>query len=167
MRNWFRNLHEAFHCPAPRRTPGPRLLVEGLEDRCVPAAVTSGYLQTNLVSDIPGLARTTDPNLVNPWGIASSSSSPFWISDNGTGVATLYNGEGQPFPAGAPLVVTIPPPAGSSATAAPTGDVFNTSSGFVVSAGGQAGAARFLFATEDGTIAGWNPTVNPTRAILA
>ena len=54
----------------------------------------ASYRQTNLVSDISGLAATTDPNLVNPWGISHSTTSPFWISDNGTGVSTLYNGAG-------------------------------------------------------------------------
>jgi uncharacterized protein (TIGR03118 family) len=134
----------------------------------VPAAAqaTPAFVhQTNLVSDIPGLAATTDPNLVNPWGIASSPTSPFWIADNGTGVSTLYNGAGQPIP----LVVTIPPPAGSppGATAAPTGTVFNPTSDFVVLQGMASGPSRFLFATEDGTISGWNPTVDLTHAILA
>jgi len=78
------------------------------------------YKQVNLVSDIEGLAAVTDPNLVNPWGVAFSSTSPFWVSDNGTGVSTLYNGEGTPVP----LIVTIPPPSGSTGTSTPTGTVF-------------------------------------------
>ena len=57
-------------------------------------AAAAGYSQTNLVSDIPGMAKFTDPNLVNPWGISHSPTSPFWVSDNGTGLATLYNGAG-------------------------------------------------------------------------
>src|SRR5436309_9889838 len=81
----------------------------------------SFYQQTNLVSDLPGLAAHTDLNLVNPWGMSRSDTSPFWVSDNGTGVTTLYNGNtGQSLP----LVVTIPPPAGST----PTGQVFNSTS---------------------------------------
>src|SRR5712691_1044563 len=71
------------------------------------------YKQHNLVSDGFVPADHVDSNLVNPWGIASSSMSPFWVSDNGTGVSTLYNGAGQPFPVASPLVVTIPP-AGSA-----------------------------------------------------
>src|SRR5713101_804768 len=67
------------------------------------------YQQTNLVSDIAGVALFKDPNLVNPWGLSHSPTSPWWISDNGTGVATLYKGNGVAVP----LVVTIPPPAGS------------------------------------------------------
>ena len=126
------------------------------------------YQQTNLVSDLPGVARVTDPNLVNSWGIVHGPTTPFWIADNGTGVSTLYDGAGNPFPVGSPLVVTIPPPKGSPAgtTAAPTGIVFNPTSGFVVSEGNASGAALFLFATEDGTISGWNRNVDPTHAIL-
>lgn len=132
------------------------------------AQTLAPYKQTNLVSDIPGLAAITDSHLVNPWGIAASDTSPFWVADNGTGLATLYNGAGQPFPIGSPLVVTIPPPKGSSATtvAAPSGAVFNGTTDFVVSQGSLSGSAQFLFATEDGTISGWNSNVNRTAAIL-
>ncbi len=120
----------------------------------IPASVraaATGYVQVNLVSDIPLVAAHTDSNLVNPWGMASSSASPIWVSDNGTGLATLYNGAGI----AASLVVTIPPPAGGNPPSAPTGVVFNSTSDFA--------AARFLFATEDGTISGWSAG---TTAIL-
>ena len=117
------------------------------------------YLQTNLVSDIPGLALATDPNLQNPWGIASSATSPLWVADNRTGVATLYNGDGV---ANA-LVVTVAPTFGGAAPATPTGQVFNGTSSFEVSPGIP---ARFIFATEDGTISGWNPSASATQAIL-
>ena len=120
------------------------------------------YKQVNLVSDIAGLAAVTDPNLVNPWGVAFSPTSPFWVSDNGTGVATLYNGEGTPIP----LIVTIPPPSGSTDTSTPTGTVFNGPAGFVVSKDGTSGPAFFIFDTEDGTISGWNPTVDLHNAVL-
>ena len=112
------------------------------------------YQQTNLVSDISGLAAVTDANLKNPWGIASSPTSPFWVSNNATGVATLYNSSGTPQS----LVVTIPP-----SSSRPTGQVFNGSSNFLLTPGNP---ARFLFATENGTISGWNPGANPTIAIL-
>src|SRR5262245_14498489 len=102
------------------------------------------YIQPNLVSDIPGLAATTDPHLVNPWGLAASGSSPWWVADNGTGVSTLYNGSGGIVP----LVVTIPPPVGGTPPSKPTGVVFNSTSSF--------GGARFIFVTEDGTIAAWS-----------
>ncbi len=130
------------------------------------------YQQTNLQSDILGVARFTDPNLVNPWGLSHSPTGPWWVSDNAAGVATLYKGNGRAFPVGAPLVVTIPPPAPPTTvtTAAPTGNVFNNTNDFVVSANGKSGASVFIFATEDGTISGWNPNVpnaNSTNAILA
>jgi uncharacterized protein (TIGR03118 family) len=110
------------------------------------------YQQDNLVSDIPGLAAFTDLYLVNPWGIASSSTSPFWISDNHRGVSTLYNGAGQPFPVGSPLVVTIP---GGS----PTGVVFNTNSSAF-------NGDVFLFVSEDGTISGWRGALGTTAETL-
>ena len=128
-----------------------------------PAGAVPTYQVHKLVSDILGFADNYDPNLTNPWGISFSATSPFWISDNRTGVATLYNGSGQPFPVGSPLVVTVPPPAGGSAPSAPTGQVYNGGSGFEVAPGLP---ARFIFATEDGTISGWNPTANPTNALL-
>jgi uncharacterized protein (TIGR03118 family) len=123
------------------------------------------YTRTNLVSDIAGVARFTDPNLVNPWGLAFGPTSPFWVADNGTGLSTLYRGDGKSFPLGSPLVVTIPPPAGGT-SASPTGLVFNGTSSFVVSANGKSGAAIFIFATEDGTISGWSPAVDFQNAIL-
>jgi uncharacterized protein (TIGR03118 family) len=126
------------------------------------------YQQTNLVSDLPNIAKFQDPNLVNPWGLSHGPTTPWWVSDNGTGVATLYNGGGQAFPVGSPLVVTIPPPKDSPAgtTAAPTGNVFNGTSGFVVTEGMVSGPSLFIFATEDGTISGWNRNVDVTHAIL-
>src|SRR5262252_3959033 len=91
------------------------------------------YRRVNLVSDIAGVARYTDPNLVNPWGLAFSATSPFWVADNGSGVSTLYNGQGQAFPVGSPLVVTIPTPTGLP-SGTPTGLVFNGTDDFMVSA---------------------------------
>jgi uncharacterized protein (TIGR03118 family) len=127
------------------------------------------YVQTNLVSDIPGLAAHTDPNLKNPWGTSVGPGSPIWVSDNHAGVATLYDGAGNANP----RVVAIPAPssAGDGAVGAPTGQAFNTfdpaSSDFVISEHGKSGPAFFLFATEDGTIAGWNPNVDPSHAVIA
>jgi uncharacterized protein (TIGR03118 family) len=115
------------------------------------------YKQTNLVSDMPGVAAVTDPNLVNAWGMSRSSGSPWWISDNGPGLATLYNGAG----AIQSLVVTIPPGDTSSPGGTPTGQVFNGTTDFQLTPGNP---ARFIFVTEDGTISGWNPAVNPTVA---
>src|SRR4051794_27575818 len=92
------------------------------------------YQQTNLVSNVPGLATFTDPDLVNAWGVSHSVTSPRWVSDNGTGKATLYNAAGVKQG----LVVTIPPAPGPNAapTGTPTGQVFNSSNtDFAVSAG--------------------------------
>ncbi len=113
-------------------------------------AAAAGYVQTNLVSDRPGVAQNTDPNLVNPWGMSYAPTGPFWVSDNATGVATAYNGVGQPILSmGSPLVVTIPPPSGSplGTVSAPTGQVFNGTADFA--------GSHFIFATEDGTISAW------------
>jgi uncharacterized protein (TIGR03118 family) len=125
------------------------------------------YVQTNLVSDLPNIAKFQDKNLVNSWGLVHGPNTPWWVADNGTGLATTYNGGGQPLS----RIVTIPPPAGVT-TAAPTGIVFNNVNStnpddFVVSENGNHGASVFMFATEDGTISGWNPNVDATHAILA
>ncbi len=143
------------------RAFGLALLV-GLVAVLIPAPVWSAYVQTNLVSDIPGLALTTDPNLQNAWGISHGPSSPFWISDNRTGVSTVYNGSGQPFPLATPLVVTIPPASGGTPPSAPTGQVFNGGSSFELV---PSRPASFIFASEDGTISGWNFNVSPTQVI--
>lgn len=130
------------------------------------------YHQTNLVSDVPGLAAHTDPNLRNAWGTSTGPGLPIWVSDNATGVSTLYDGQGntEPGPASGQLVVHIPAPpsAGPDAVGAPDGTVFNpTPDGFVVTENGVSAPAKFLFATEDGTIAGWAPGVDATHAVLA
>ena len=125
------------------------------------APVAAQYEQVNLVSDIPGRAANTDPQLLNPWGVVNPPGGPLWVSDNNAGVSTLYQGNGTKQS----LVVIIPPPAGSTGSATPTGVVWNTR-GFVVSKGANSGVAAFIFDTEDGTISGWNPTVDPTHAIL-
>ena len=101
------------------------------------------YFQTNLSSDISGLAANTDPNLKNPWGMSFGPTTPFWVSDQGVDKTTLYNGAGV----AQALVVSMPAGPG------PTGQVFNSSSSFLLPTGGK---ALFLFATLDGTITGWN-----------
>ncbi|VVB91743.1 Plastocyanin [uncultured archaeon] len=126
-------------------------------------SIAENYRQTDLVSDVPGLAKVTDPNLVNSWGIAHPPTGPWWVADNGMGVATLYNGMGQPFPPGNPLIVNIPPPEGGTGPSAPTGIVFNEGSDFAVTPGNP---AAFIFVTEDGTISAWNRTVDPNNATL-
>jgi len=86
---------------------------------------TDVYLQHNLTSDLHAHAQHTDPNLVNAWGVSFAPTGPFWISDNHTGLVTVYNGKGQPFPIDNPLVVTIPLPANGAPPSAPTGQVFH------------------------------------------
>jgi uncharacterized protein (TIGR03118 family) len=122
------------------------------------AAAAPLYLQHNLVADISGVADHTEPNLVNPWGMSSGPASPFWISDNRTGVSTLYNGSGQQ----SVLVVSIPPAAGGTPPSAPTGQVFNGTTDFAVGSGTP---ALFIFATENGTISGWNSGTNAFLAV--
>ena len=129
----------------------------------------TSFAQTNLVSDgfvVP--AVTIDPNLINPWGLTHSATSPFWVSDNGAGVTTVYNGDGTLVKVGGFPAITIATPSGQTSPASPTGDVFNTAgTGFNISSGGVTGSSVFIFATEDGTISGWNPNVNSGSSILA
>ncbi len=126
-------------------------------------AIADRYRQTNLVSDVSGLAQITDPNLVNSWGIVHPPMGPWWVADNGMGVSTLYNGTGIPFPIGNPLIVIIPPPQDGSGPSTPTGIVFNGGPDFEVIPGKP---AAFIFVTEDGTISAWNRTVDPNNATL-
>jgi uncharacterized protein (TIGR03118 family) len=109
---------------------------------------------TNLTSDIPDVGTFTDANLVNPWGLIASPAGPWWVSDNGTGLSTLYDGTGKPQA----LVVTVP--SGSSGTGTPTGIVFNSTSDFKI----NGSTALFIYATEDGTISGWS---SGTSAVIA
>jgi len=151
--------------PVPRRLGRVRgALVLGLVAGLVALALAApavaaqpgnAYRQTNLVSDLPGMAQLTDPDLVNPWGMAAGPTSPVWVANNGTGKATLYPGFVNDSPIQkAGLVVNIP-------GGAPTGQVFNPTPGFVVQSGTASGPARFLFDSEAGLVTGWNPGVPP------
>src|SRR5437879_8451799 len=93
--------------------------------RSATAAVTPTFTETNLVSDVPGMAKTTDPNLVNPWGMALGLNSGIWVSDNGTGKATTYDGTGKPIATASAQIVTIPSPKNSAAASSPTGVTTN------------------------------------------
>ena len=113
------------------------------------------YQQVNLVSDQPGMAALTDPNLVNPWGMSQGPTTPVWASDNGADVSTLYSGAGVgQTPTIVPLVVAIP-------GGAPTGQAFNSTTGFVLSNGMP---AAFIFAGEDGALSAWNRTLSPNTS---
>jgi uncharacterized protein (TIGR03118 family) len=126
------------------------------------------FKQTNLVSDGFVPAAHIDHNLVNPWGVAFGPKGPFWVADNNAGVATFYNGAGKPLTILGRMAITIAPPHGQTGLTSPTGEVFNLAkSGFDISSGGKSGSSIFIFATEDGTISGWNPSVNAGRTVLA
>src|SRR4051794_11464 len=111
----------------------------------------NNYTQTNLTSNLPGLAAHQDANLVNPWGLVAGPTTPFWVADNGSGVSTLYDGTGTAVP----LVVNIPAPARATGNGAPTGIVFNSTSSF--------GGAHFIFDTENGTVASWSGGMNAVQ----
>ena len=125
------------------------------------AGAASARTQANLygvnalVSDSAATPATgADASLVNGWGLTAGPTTPWWAANNGTSTSTLYNG------AGAKQALTV------AVAGGPTGAVFNGSAtDFVVSQNGQSGAARFLFATESGTIAGWSPAVNANTAV--
>ena len=114
------------------------------------------YAQHNFVSDGAVSADHVDAALVNAWGLVASTTSPWWVADNGTDSSTLYNGN-----TGATIALRV------GVAGAPTGVVFNGGSSFVVTNGTASGPARFIFATEGGTILGWNPAVAVTRAVVA
>jgi uncharacterized protein (TIGR03118 family) len=127
------------------------------------SAFADSYSWTNFQSDIAGVAQHTDPNLVNAWGMAPSSTGVIWVSNNGTGTSTLYNQDGTVVP----LVVQIPPSASNTDGANPTGTVFNSTGSFPVTLNGTSATALFIFVGEDGSISGWNPTLDETHAIIA
>ncbi len=123
-----------------------------------PAAAEPLFNQFNLVTNdqTANPAQITDPNLVNAWGISFSPTSPFWVSDNGAGVATLYRVNPNTNATSiASLVVTIPP----AGTGTPTGQVFNANAGAF-------NDDPFLFVSEDGTISGWRPALGTTAETL-
>lgn len=121
------------------------------------------YLQHNLVADQAGLADYTDPNLVNPWGICTSATSPFWVSDGGTGLSTLYNSYGVPNANVKPAIPITAMPGSKNGT--PTGCVNNsTSTAFFVPNLTTGRTANFLFVTEEGSISGWSSGVDITRS---
>jgi uncharacterized protein (TIGR03118 family) len=121
-----------------------------------PAPAEVHFRQVNLVSDQPGVAALQDTNLVNAWGLASSASSPFWVSDNGMGVATLYSvtNDAADVEHVAKLGLTVTIPGDGSVS----GQVFNNTTGFHTNA--------FLFVSEDGTISGWRGSLGTAAEVL-
>lgn len=117
-------------------------------------ARSESYVQTNLVSSVSGLAAVTDPSLINPWGVSFSATSPFWVSDQGANLSTLYSGAGVKNTS---TIVTVPNP---------TGQVFTSASGFVEPGGGNL-TSTFTFATLGGGIYAWNPANGNTAQLAA
>jgi uncharacterized protein (TIGR03118 family) len=158
MRSWIQRLR-------PARSTRPvacRPRVECLEDRTTPS---TGFVESPLVSSVPGLAPNTDPKLINPWGFSETPAGQFRVAANGAGRGILFDAQGEKE--GADII--IPPPTGSpsGATSTPNGVVSNTTPDFVITVNGKSAPAALLFSTEDGTIAGWNPRLSQTRAVIA
>lgn len=124
----------------------------------------NAYLQHNLVSDQPGVADITDPNLVNPWGIYASAASPFWISDAGTGLSTVYSSatSGNGVFSIAAVKAIVPPSAKGANPSVATGGIANATGGFQI----QGKNVNFIFVTADGTVSGWGAAIDPTHAQL-
>src|ERR1700722_17751291 len=124
-------------------------------------APANAFLQHNLVSDLPNVADHQDTNLVNPWGNGFGQT-PFWIGDNGTGLSTLYDGTGTP---NAAVIVNIPGAGGVATGGKVTGVMFNAFSANTAAFALAAGRSpNFMFCTQDGVLAGWNPNVDSTHA---
>ncbi len=121
------------------------------------------YTQTNLVSSVAGQAVTTDPNLLNAWGVAFEPNGPFWVDSTGAGLSLLYDGTGAKVPAN----FVVPTPPGVTGPSSPTGIVWNATSGFAVP--GTSLKSAFIFSTLNGTISAWAPSLptNPLDAVLA
>jgi uncharacterized protein (TIGR03118 family) len=139
------------------------LLAGGVLSMLPVASFAQHYTQQNLVSDITqpnnpdGSAVTVDPNLKNPWGLARGAASPWWVNNEGTGTSTLYSGAG----AITPLVVTVPNAKDAKGPSGPTGIIFNGTADFNIA---PKNPASFIFATVNGTIAGWGPPATPVVA---
>src|SRR5712664_2182775 len=140
-----------FVACAEERSVAPSVTPPSFSSQGAPAAPAAFrfYQQHNLLSDLPGAADKVDPNLVNAWGLVSGPATPWWISDNGTGRSTLYSVGTATIPA-----VFVVPGAGAGQSA-PTGMVFNGGTSFVVTNSSGTSPARFIFASEDGTISGF------------
>jgi uncharacterized protein (TIGR03118 family) len=161
----------------------PRRLAVGALAVAVPAAVAAAltvpsgpalasgpgneFHQTNLISDLSTVgAQIVDKDALNPWGLAFSATSPLWVSDNNSGLATVYSiTPGGLTAKNAGLVVTVP--GGRASTddgSSPTGQVANSTTGFVVTTAAGSGPAAFIFDSESGQISAWNHTADPISA---
>jgi uncharacterized protein (TIGR03118 family) len=123
----------------------------------------------DLVTDQLGVAAHDDPHLINPMAMQGGPQGSVWVADNGGGTLTVYGLNGAPLPQAEPRVVTLPVPenlAGVDA-ARPTGIAYNPGRELPLQFAGGEGSARYLVATEEGTILGYNPTLDPTHAVIA
>src|SRR5215467_6023556 len=126
-----------------------------------PRLFASSFVQTNLVSNISGLAAITDPALKNPWGVSFSSTSPIWVSNQGTSTADLFTVHGLTVSQNLLLEVAIPTTA--AGPQGPTGQVNNSTSKFLV----NGTPATFIFADLNGTISAWNGSAGTMAQIEA
>ncbi len=159
-------LHEVLNALGNQVLPDARHEVCLVDNGSTPAlqVPATPYEVRHLVSDLGGgWGDKLDPNLKNPWGIAIGPTTPFWISNGGTGTSTVYNSTGDPFPVASPIIVNIPAGPGRGGKAKVTGQVWNGTAGFEVA---QGQPASFIFATENGTISAWNRNVDPANAVL-
>jgi uncharacterized protein (TIGR03118 family) len=122
----------------------------------------TAYIRTDLVSNTQVLSQPPDPNLQNAWGVANAPGGPLWVSDNNDGLSTLYDGNG--LKQGLTVAIPLPPGKTAPPASAPTGMVWNATSGFPITVGSTTVPAVFIFDSEDGTIAAWNPAVDPITA---
>lgn len=134
-------------------------------------AFAQHYTQTNLLTDgvtvTPAPTQTPDAHLKNPWGLARSASSPWWVSDNNDGSSVLLNATGGVINLNPNGIVGVPNAPSQDPPGTPTGIVFNGhSTAFLLTPGTAGTAAAFIFVTEDGTIQGWNPAVNKASAVI-
>lgn len=120
------------------------------------------YVQTNLVSNTTAEAQPADPDLQNSWGVANFPGGPLWISDNNDGLSTLYDGNGKKQ--GLKVIIPLPPGRSPPPAAAPTGMLWNPTTGFPITVKGVTVPAIFIWVSEDGTITAWNPAVDPIVA---
>jgi uncharacterized protein (TIGR03118 family) len=164
MYSWLQKARNVFSPRRPARRPSFRPCLEALEDRRLMDAGLS-YVQTGLVSSVPGLTPHTNANLLNPWGFAETPQGQFRVAANAAGESLLIDARGNVH--GQPVVLPTPSDSPPGSVAAPNGTVLNTTSDFVISHGGRSAPATFLFSTEDGTIIGFNPKVDHTAGVIA
>ena len=138
------------------------LVAVGLAVRLAHAPLSAGYRTNYPVFEQLGATNRGDGNLSNAWGLASNPTGPIWISDNNTGISAAYMGKGVRQP----TVVTIPTFNGTG-IGSPTGVAYNSTADFTLTQNGISGVAVVIFVTDDGTISGWSPSVNASKAVIA